>query len=404
MKLKSLLLGSAAALALSTGAQAADPIVDFVALDVCDAYGVSGLTISSDDTCLQISGYVDYQFETGENPFDGDYQASEVEWRVIFDALTQTDAGAARAVIRLREEDTETQETRVDQAYVQFGDTTVLSAGRKGTIFTTRIVPNGTYGWVEFDGFDRRALGNTVGLEGDVIQLEALVAEGFTVLAGLERLNAEGSAGLGVKYSGSGISAEAGVLLGDLFNDADDVNYYATIQASFDAFVARAGFLADDEGDWLASVGATATFDMFSLNADAVFAENDDYFVGAEGSFAATDTVAVYVGATYSEGLLARERAGSTYYGDLSGGDRVLWGEVWSVYGGVDVEVTENVSVNGEVGYVEYTAAGVVGTQDLVYGAAGVSYAPGGGFTSGLDVYADTQDAYAVTFNARKSF
>lgn len=423
MKLKSLLLGSAAALALSTGAQAADPIVDFVALDVCDAYGISGLTISSDDTCLRISGYVDYEFEVGENELtDGFYANSDVEWRVIFDATTQTDAGAARAVIRLRE-DTETNATRndqlarVDEAYVQFGDTTVLSAGRKGTLFNTRIVPNGTYGWMEFDGFDRRALLDRSGAdvargagtafaqyEHDVIQIESVVAEGFTVLAALESLNTAdaggGSAGLGVRYSNAGISGEAGVLLGNLFGEADLVNYYATVQASFDAFAVRGGFIGNDRDDWIASIGASATLDMFTLDADAAFAEGDQYFVGVEGSFAATDIIDVYVGAAYADGLLTRARVGSAYYG----GQGDSWDEVGVVYGGVNVAATENISVNAEVGYVEYTRTTATGFNDLVYGAAGVSYAPGGGFTSGLDVYADTEDAYAVTFNARKSF
>jgi hypothetical protein len=65
MKIRSLLLGSVAAAGLSTGAFAADLGV-LTSLDVCDALGLSGLTISSDTNCLQISGGVSYEFSWGD--------------------------------------------------------------------------------------------------------------------------------------------------------------------------------------------------------------------------------------------------------------------------------------------------------------------------------------------------
>src|SRR5690606_38372911 len=64
MKLKSLILGSVAAAGLSTAGFAADLGV-LTSLDVCDELGLSGLTISSDTNCLQISGEVKYQFDWG---------------------------------------------------------------------------------------------------------------------------------------------------------------------------------------------------------------------------------------------------------------------------------------------------------------------------------------------------
>jgi len=70
MKLKSLILGSVAAAGLSTGAFAADLGV-LTSLDVCDALGLSGLTISSDTNCLQITGGVSYEFNWGD--FNGKY-------------------------------------------------------------------------------------------------------------------------------------------------------------------------------------------------------------------------------------------------------------------------------------------------------------------------------------------
>ncbi|HHY49267.1 MAG TPA: hypothetical protein GYA10_05920, partial [Alphaproteobacteria bacterium] len=69
MKIRSLLLGSVAAAGLSTGAYAADLGV-LTSLDVCDALGLSGLTISSDTNCLQITGSVSYEFRWGD--YEGD--------------------------------------------------------------------------------------------------------------------------------------------------------------------------------------------------------------------------------------------------------------------------------------------------------------------------------------------
>ena len=66
MNIKSLLLGSAAALVAVSGARAADAVmapepepVEYVR--VCDAYGAGFFYIPGTETCLAISGYVWYQ-------------------------------------------------------------------------------------------------------------------------------------------------------------------------------------------------------------------------------------------------------------------------------------------------------------------------------------------------------
>src|SRR5690606_35720372 len=63
MKIKSLLLGSAAAMVAATGAKAADAIViaepepvEYVR--VCDAYGAGFFYIPGTGTCLSINGYI----------------------------------------------------------------------------------------------------------------------------------------------------------------------------------------------------------------------------------------------------------------------------------------------------------------------------------------------------------
>lgn len=71
MNIKSLLLGSAAALVAVTGAQAADAVVvaepepvEYVR--VCDVYGTGYFYIPGTETCLRIGGYVRYQVSGGD--------------------------------------------------------------------------------------------------------------------------------------------------------------------------------------------------------------------------------------------------------------------------------------------------------------------------------------------------
>src|ERR1700761_9551597 len=64
MKIRTLLLGSAALAGLSTAGYAADLGV-VTSLDVCDELGLSGLTISSDDNCLVITGNVNFEYDFG---------------------------------------------------------------------------------------------------------------------------------------------------------------------------------------------------------------------------------------------------------------------------------------------------------------------------------------------------
>ena len=399
MKLKSLLLGSAAVLALSAGAQAADPIVEFVSLGVCDAYGITGLTIESDDTCLSISGEVSYEYT--QEDFGAWDVISDVSWELNFEATTQTDAGAAVAFIGLVDSQVVAWTDRnnndvidageagfidgvgIDQAYVQFGDTTVLSAGLKDKILDTEVLDR-TYGGDAHEFFDwdldESELTNRVAQGGHVITIESLVAEGFTVIAGLEDLENNGTALLAVQYANAGISAEVAVLLGDLYDNLaiDPVNFYAAVTAEFDTVEARAAVILDDTGFWIASLGASAAFDMFSIDADAWFAESDEWGIAAEGSFDATETVAVYLGAGYQD---------------------LIFSEYFTVYGGVDFDVTETLTANAELGFVDESAVG-----DYVYGVAGVTYAPGGGFETSLSAFAATDDHYKVTFEASKEF
>ncbi|TGV63519.1 porin, partial [Mesorhizobium sp. M00.F.Ca.ET.149.01.1.1] len=77
MNIKSLLLGSAAALIAVSGARAADAVTvaepepaEYV--KICDVYGSGYFYIPGTETCLRIGGYVRYDIGVGDvGSFDG---------------------------------------------------------------------------------------------------------------------------------------------------------------------------------------------------------------------------------------------------------------------------------------------------------------------------------------------
>ena len=104
MNIKSLLIGSAAALVAATGARAADAIVmpepepvEYVR--VCDMYGAGFFYIPGTETCLAISGYVWYQVGASSATR---FFANSVRARVNFDARSETEWGTLRGYIRLQ--------------------------------------------------------------------------------------------------------------------------------------------------------------------------------------------------------------------------------------------------------------------------------------------------------------
>ncbi|SEB93337.1 porin [Nitratireductor aquibiodomus] len=104
MKLKSLLIGSAALAAAATGAKAADPIVvpepePMEYVRVCDVYGAGFFYIPGTETCLKIGGMVRYQINWDEND-DGWNKYARGELNI--DARSETEYGTLGAFIKFR--------------------------------------------------------------------------------------------------------------------------------------------------------------------------------------------------------------------------------------------------------------------------------------------------------------
>ena len=154
MNIKSLLLGSAAALVAVTGARAADVIVpvapeptDYVR--VCDVYGSGFFYIPGTETCMKIGGYVRFKYimqdlDTNGGPFDNvnaeddDYAAySRVRVRLNFDVREETELGTLRGFARVQAENTTgtdgDADYRMDMGYIQLGG---LTMGYLDTLWT----------------------------------------------------------------------------------------------------------------------------------------------------------------------------------------------------------------------------------------------------------------------------
>jgi hypothetical protein len=444
MKIRSLLLGSVAAAGLSTGAFAADLGV-LTSLDVCDSLGLSGLTISSESNCLQITGEVKYKFTWGDfgdatlvpTPADGGVSPGiggngSNDWRSRFDAwikfvaTADSDFGPAKAVLKLKQ----VTDARVDnegvryyggsttgdggyvldgngdpvtdingnwtvsgpgavvldEAYVSIGDSTVIMAGKKGSImnkgddepltwlnlFNAEDVDNGV-SWGPLSG------GDGLGDGGMVIQVKSDLGNGFTVSAGLENLddnNVAGGAGTAVgviAYAGEGISAHvtaaaAGVLDGDV----EAWGLHAGFAGTFDNFkVVLAGAYGHDDlastDYWNVLASASATFDMFTIA--AAFEAVDDGLGGGTDYGAAGS-----VGVTVSEGVTLNLGA-RWFHNDAIGSDS------YQVAAGVSAAVTETITLTGEIGYINDDNPPV---WDSVYGSAKLAWAPGGGYTASI--------------------
>lgn len=441
MKLKSLILGSVAAAGLSTAGFAADLGV-LTSLDVCDELGLSGLTISSDTNCLQITGGVSYEFNWGDYrdaddtdsigvvagggsigkrtydiSDDGLDWESQVEYWLQFVGTASSDFGPAKAVIKIKEVDEtriqnetvmggdDEQPLQLDRAYVQIGDTTVITAGKASSIaiFGDDVPFNylGLFGssWAD-TGVKWDILDGNLDTGGHVIQVQSDLGNGVNVGIGLENLNATNTAYAGtlvgvLSYAGEGLTAHVTGLAGGILDgDIESYAVHAGFTGTFDMFKVLGAFAAQHDvaanlTAWNALASAQATFDMFTiaLSAEAVDNGVDDMGYGVGGS----------IGAKVTEGVAIN--LGGRYFHD--NGDAALdQYDGYQIAAQLVASVTETITVTGEVGMYNNLTTEV---SDF-YGAAELAWAPGGGFTSSLKGEAHQNGAYKVTFKAAKSF
>ena len=436
MKLKSLILGSVAAAGLSTAGFAADLGV-LTSLDVCDSLGISGLTISSSDNCLQITGGVTYEFNWGDyagsawdvaanggshtipdndgvDPLTQDWSSDVDSW-LKFVGTASSDFGPASATIKLKNEYKQTIENEVDlaaqdslaveidEAYVSVGDTTTIMAGKKSSIANFGDdVPMNFLGLFNSEGVDTGVMfvkdEPTEG--GVVIQVVSQVADGVTLKAGLENLDDIDASDAGtlvgvIEYAGNGITAHfTGLVGGILDGTVDDWALHAGFTGTFDNFTVLAagayGYdVASTDAYWNVLASAKATFDIFeiALSGEANGGDAVDEQWGAGAS----------IGATVTEGV--KLNLGARWFDeDTATADT----ETLQIAAQIVAAVSETITLTGEVGM--YSTNLPVAVQSDLYGSAQLAWAPGGGFTSSIKGQVHSTGAYKVTFKAAKEF
>jgi hypothetical protein len=165
MNIKSLLLGSAAALVAVSGARAADAVViaepePMEYVRVCDVYGTGFFYIPGTETCLRISGYVRYDVRvgdaignqdvtdkkdlaSGELSFNDTYE-KRARFDLRVDARSETELGTLRGYGEIRYNFntavdgglTTTNESAIDvnHVYIELGG---FRVGKTDSLFTT---------------------------------------------------------------------------------------------------------------------------------------------------------------------------------------------------------------------------------------------------------------------------
>ncbi len=128
MNIKSLLIGSAAALAAVSGAHAADAIVaaepePLEYVRVCDAFGTGFFYIPGTETCLKFDGYIRFQTDFGRNRSGTSDWNSFTRAQFNIDTRTDTELGALRGYIGLRGQasNDSSRGVNVDQAFIELG-------------------------------------------------------------------------------------------------------------------------------------------------------------------------------------------------------------------------------------------------------------------------------------------
>lgn len=324
MNIKSLLLGSAAALVAVSGARAADAVVipepeavEYVR--VCDAAGAGYFYIPGGETCLKISGYVRYQIGFAEEQ-EGWEKASE--GLLLIESWTDSDYGAVTTTIRLTtgsslvwDDDNEdglfdTDEYgpagifEVDRAYFTIAG---LSMGYMVNLYD--FSATGAFDDFVGAGSTHQAGQYTVDFGGGSLSVQLLVPQND--LSWTPDVVAKAAFDLGGLALAAGVAYDTAVDDGDPLTPAtDDPDAYSAKltaeYAGFGAVVQYSEAASDYSGDneWVigANYGFDAT-DKLNLNIGAAYAtgdfSDDTWGVGVEAAQQLTDTFVVSARARY---------------------------------------------------------------------------------------------------------
>ncbi|WP_052958513.1 porin [Aquamicrobium sp. LC103] len=341
MNIKSLLLGSAAAVVAATGARAADAIVipepePMEYVRVCDVYGAGFFYIPGTENCLKIGGYMRYQLTSFDNldAGDGGY-VKYARFAPTFDVRSETAWGTLRgfAEIEFNWGDTRVNPastylpgygnnaTNLLHAFIEVGNPGgVLRIGRTENPYA-RFLGFGHSGWIDSGNYGYINSGEIsyTFKSGAFSAVVALVED----TADTNWMpNVEG----GVRYdfaAGSFIGVAAG------YDDASETwGAKAVLDYTAGAFYGELGvFYSDFDSAPLAPIGPYVILDSagrptdWSIQSDIGYTVNPQVRLGLAGQyFFESETYEVGAQVAYSpfgnNGLVVK--AEGRYYSDIS--------------------------------------------------------------------------------------
>ncbi|AVX04828.1 hypothetical protein MXMO3_02315 [Maritalea myrionectae] len=391
MKIKSLFLGSAAAVALSSGAMAADPIG--IALDTCSMLNITGLVVSSESNCLKFSGEVGYDWtytnDENEDGTTGDYgTTSDFDWEFTMEATAESDFGPAKAVVTLVDNNNVAvgnpvsgtiDAAEIDEAYVSIGDQTVIMAGKKGSVVKDGDDETFT-ALFDLDVRDAAGAGDdgiwaiTPGATGGhVMQITSDLGNGVDVALGLEDLQTNNNASLvaGVGVDQDWGTAHIGFVYDDILSGTSLWDFHAGATFNIDDMSFRAAFATDEASNWIALVTGKATFDMFTLAAGVEFQPASVWEASVSGEAEVNDAVTIAVAGRWD---------------DLNN---------WDIAAQGVFAVSDNLDLTAKVNFDE---------SSLTVFNADLDWAPGGDFEAGVGVQFDSNSVFEVSTSFSKSF
>ncbi len=332
MNIKSLLLGSAAALAAVSGAQAADAIVaaepePMEYVRVCDAFGTGYFYIPGTETCLKISGFIRVQGTFGRDEVTSRYNSGNgtSDWDmfsrayIAFDSKSDTEYGTLTGFFAAEfnaDNDTDDGDSfiDVDEAYIQLG-------GFKAGFF---------YSW-----WDKGLNGETDTL-GNFTEFNSLayIYDGGTFQAGISVDELEGAT---TKDNGVGVTGIVSATLGgvafDLLGSYDTEAEEGAIRALLSADLGPGTFqiagiwASETNAYWDASEWTVAASYRFNVNDKFAITPGAQYFgnVNENNNFGNDDAWRVGITTDYqiTEGLATRF---TINYEDQDNGDEEVFG------------------------------------------------------------------------------
>ncbi|QDZ10407.1 hypothetical protein [Devosia ginsengisoli] len=392
------------------------------ALDVCDELGLSGLTISSDTNCLQVSAELYYEFHFGDYKGDlpvlGSGYSGTIDWTdddggatdwdswvdayLIMVGTAPSDFGPAKVAMELYGYDYAEAQNGVgvperslgfDHAYISIGDSTVLTAGLvEDSIFNED--DDEAFGWLESfisdetDGVAFDGGAGSYGTGDHAIQLVRNFGNGLSAGIALESLDDQGSLVGVVNYGSEQLTAHVSVLAGGILDGSfNDIALHSGVTATFDIFKLRGAFAANNSGWWNALASAEATLDMFTLAGTIDGTSERELGLTGAATAKLNDSFTVKLAARY-----------------LDADVNLANDEGTELRGRVEYAASETLTLAAEGGYLWTGAAAPSGTQTIADGLLELIWTPGANFGSSIAVAGNSIGAYKVSFLASRTY